>query len=133
MILQALTRYYEVLTTDPESDIAPQGFCTANVSFVLNLSASGVLLDVFPLFDTIQRGNKSVEVPRRMIVPQQVKRSSGISANFLCDNCAYVLGLSGKEGKDPDYAIKRFQVFRRLNKQLLADAYNREAKAVVAF
>ena len=74
-----------------------------------------------------------MEVPRRMIVPQQVKRSSGISANFLCDNCTYVLGLSAKEAIDPEYALKRFENFRQLNTILLAKADCPEAKAVLVF
>jgi CRISPR-associated protein Csd1 len=133
MILQALNRYYEILVNDPQSGIAPPGYSSANVSFALNLSADGKLVGIFPLFETVLRGKKTMEVPRRMIVPEQVKRSSGISANFLCDNGAYVLGLSGKEGKDPDYAIKRFEAFRKLNINLLAKADCTEARAVSAF
>ena len=49
MILQALTRYYEILSKDPESGIAPPGYSTANISFALNLSEKGELLDIFPL------------------------------------------------------------------------------------
>lgn len=133
MILQALTKYYDILISDPVSNVAPLGYSTSNVSFILNLSERGELLDIFPVFETIQRGNKTMEVPRRMIVPRQVKRSSGIRANFLCDNCTYVLGISGKETKDPDYAMNRFEEFKRLNKEILAGSDCIEAKAVVEF
>jgi CRISPR-associated protein Csd1 len=133
MILQALTRYYDILADDPESGIAPPGYSIANVSFALNLSPEGELLNIFPLFDTIQRGKKAMEVPRRMIVPEQVKRASGISPNFLCDNSAYVFGLSTKEAADPEYAVKRFEAFRQWNTKLLAKAQCPEARAVSAF
>ena len=50
MILQALNRYYEILSSDPEGEIAPPDYSNVGVSFALNLSAQGDLLDVFPLF-----------------------------------------------------------------------------------
>jgi len=133
MILQALTRYYDILADDPESDVAPPGYSVAKVSFVLNLSPQGKLLDIFPLYETTQRGGKTVEIPRRMIVPEQIKLTSGISANFLCGTAAYVLGLSEKEAKDPEFGNRRFKAFRELNVGLLAEAQCADAKAVVAF
>lgn len=133
MILQALTRYYDILARDPDSDIAPPGYSAVGVSFALNLSAQGELLDVFPLFEKVQQGKKEVERPRRMIVPEQVKRSSGISANFLCDNNAYVLGISEKDTADPEYGRKRFEAFRQLNNELLSKADEDAARAVIAF
>lgn len=133
MILQALNHYYEILAADPESKIPLRGFSTANVSFALILSKDGELTDIIPLFEKVQRGKKIIEVPRKMIVPEQVKRSSGISANFLCDNCTYVLGLIGETQKDQQYAVKRFEAFKNFNKMLLKDADCSEAKAVLHF
>lgn len=133
MILQALTQYYNILANDQESGIPLLGYSVANVSFALNLSAQGQLLDIFPLFEKVQRGKKTFEVPRRMIVPEQVKRSSGISANFLCDNSTYILGLSEKEAKKTSYAIDRFKAFCQLNKDLLKNVDCAEARALVAF
>jgi len=133
MILQALTRYYDILAGDPESNVAPPGYSAVGVSFALNLSAPGELLDVFPLFEQVQQGKKMVERPRRMIVPEQVKRSSGISANFLCDNNAYVLGISEKDSANLEYSLKRFEAFRQLNRDLLAKADCDAARAVTAF
>lgn len=133
MILQALTRYYEILTGDPESGIAPPGYSTTNVSFAVNLSPEGDLLDLFPLVQTVQRNNKTEERPQRRIVPEQVKRSSGISPNFLCDSPAYVLAISGKEAKDPEYCRKRFEAFKELNLKLLEAADSPAARAAAAF
>jgi CRISPR-associated protein Csd1 len=94
MILQALTRYYDILASDEESGIAFPGYSAVGVNFALNLSAQGELLDVFPLVEQVQQGKKTVEKPRRMIVPEQVKRA-GISPtpNFLWDNNVFVLGI----------------------------------------
>ena len=133
MILQALTRYYDILTLDPDTNIAPPGYSAARVSFALNLSSQGELLDIFPLFDKVQRGKKEIERPRRMIVPEQVKRSSGISPNFLCDNSAYALGVSAKDSINPEYSRNRFEAFRQLNKELLSKADKDVARAVIAF
>jgi len=134
MILQALTRYYDILSKDPESDIAPPGYSTVGVSFALNISAQGELQDVFSLLLPEQRGKKTVDVPRRMILPEQVKRS-GITPtpNFLCDNNAFVLGISDKDADDPEYGIKRFETFRQFHKDLLAKTDCDAARAVIAF
>lgn len=131
MILQALTRYYDILARDPDSDIAPSGYSAVGVSFALNLSAQGKLLDVLPLFEQVQQGKKMVERPRRMIVPEQVKKTSGISSNFLCENSAYILGITDKGGAD--FGIKRFEAFRQLHHDLLAKANCDAARAVMAF
>ena len=133
MVLQALNQYYEILASDPESNIAPFEYSSANVSFALNLSREGRLLNIFPLFETVQRGKKTFDVPLRLVVPEQVKRSSGISTNFLCDNAAYVLGLSGKKEDDPQYGLKRFEAFRQLHITLLRDVDSPAAQAVLAF
>jgi CRISPR-associated protein Csd1 len=132
MILQALTRYYDILLKDDESDIAPPGYSAMGISFALNISAKGELLDVFPLFEQVQRGKKMVEIPRRMIVPEQVKRTGPIP-NFLWDNSAFVLGFSKKDAKDSEYSIKRFEAFSQLHKDLLPKADCDSAKAVIAF
>ncbi len=41
-----------------------------------------------------ERGKKTVQVPQVFLVPEMVTRSSGVSANFLCDNAKYLLGIS---------------------------------------
>jgi len=133
MILQALTRYYDILSQDPESAIAPPGYSTVGISFALNISAQGELLDVFSLLLQEQRGKKTVDVPRRMIVPEQVKKTSGISSNFLCENSAYVLGISDKHADKPEFGIKRFEAFRQFHKDLLTKADCDTARAVIAF
>ena len=133
MILQALNKYYEILSNGPESNIAPPGYSAIGISFALNISTNGELLDVLPLFEQVQRGNKTEERPRRMVVPELVKRSVNIAANFLWDNCVYVLGISDKDAKDPDYAIKRFNAFRQLNVEMLSQVDSPAAKATIAF
>ena len=133
MILQSLYNYYQILREDPDVEIAEPGYSNAPVSYALNLSEAGELLDILPLSVPVQQGKKMVERPKRINVPEQVKRSVNIAANFLCDNAAYVLGLTGKEAKDPAYAQKRFDAFRELNIDILENANSPAARAVIAF
>lgn len=133
MILQSLYNYYQILREDPEVEIAEPGYSNAPVSYALNLSMQGDLLDIVPLFVPVQMGKKTVDKPRRLNVPEQVKRSVNVAANFLCDNAAYVLGLTGKETKDQAYAQKRFEAFQKTNIEILSRANTPLAQAVIAF
>jgi CRISPR-associated protein Csd1 len=134
MILQALNRYYDILSEDTESDIAPPGYSSVGVSFALNISEKGEILDVYSLLQQEQRGKKTVDIPRRMILPEQVKRSGSMpSPNFLCDNNAFVLGISEKDGDNLEYSIKRFGAFRQFHQELLAKVDCEAARAVIAY
>ncbi len=131
MILQSLYNYYQILLH--EGGIAAPGYTNELVSHAINLSTQGELLDIIPLYVPVQMGKKTVERPRRMNIPARVKRSGNIAANFLSDNAAYVLGLSDKDAKDPDYAQKRFEDFRKLNIEILSQVDSPIARAVIAF
>ncbi|MCB0196824.1 MAG: type I-C CRISPR-associated protein Cas8c/Csd1 [Anaerolineae bacterium] len=133
MILQALNRYYDILLEDDDTKIAPFGYSAVGISFALDLSPDGELLNVLPLFEQVQRGKKMVEVPRSMIVPAQVKRASNVASNFLWDNAIYVLGISDKDEDKPQYSEERFQAFRQWNSSLLAGVEENAARAVIAF
>lgn len=134
MILQSLYNYYKILLDDPDVEIAEPGYSSANVSFALNLSPEGELLDIIPLVSKVFDGKKEREHHfRRMIVPEQAKKAAGIVPNFLCDSVVYVLGLSDKVAKDPTYAEKRFEAFRQLNIEILTKADSPAASAVIAF
>ncbi len=131
MILQSLYNYYQILRKDPDVEIAEPGYSNVPVSYALNLSEQGDLLDIIPLYVPVQQGKKTVNRPRRMNVPEQVKRSVNVAANFLCDNAAYVLGITGN--KDPAYAQKRFEAFKKTNIEILSQANSPLARAVIAF
>ncbi len=133
MILQALNRYYEILRKDPAAKISPFGYSVTNVSFALNLSSDGEILDVLPMFVKKQRGKKLVDIPRPMIVPEQVKRSSGVSPNFLCDNSAYVFGYPQEKKTKKTYGKDRFTAFRLLHQKVLKLATTDAARAVLAY
>jgi len=127
MILQALYNYYQILLKDPKVTIALPGYRSENINYVLNLSRDGELLDVIPLTS----GEKKFRVMR---VPERVKRSgTEPKPNFLWDNCAFVLGVPEKKGKDNEYGARRFEAFRQYNIEILSKANTGVALAVIAF
>lgn len=130
MILQALTAYYEALLR--QGKLSAPGWDDAfKVSFMLEVGDDGSLLDVIDCRETVQQGKKQVVVPRLMGVPAHAPRSSGVAANFLCDNASYMLGADEK-GK-PERAKQCFVAAAELHHQLLDQADTPAAKAVLAF
>lgn len=94
MILQALTKHYEMLAE--QGRVAESGWCQAKVSYALDIARDGSLSGIISLKQEETRGKKSVMVPCFMKVPEMVSRTAGVSANFLCDNSKYVLGVDEK-------------------------------------
>lgn len=133
MILQALARYYDILSNDPESGIALPGYSAVGVSFALEISSKGELLNMFPVFENVAVGKKVVEKPRRMIVPEYAEPTMDVTASILCGKSDYVLGVSEKDEKKPEHSAKRFAEFSRFNKEILGKANCDSAKAVIAF
>lgn len=89
MILQALKEYYDRKAADPESGIAPLGWEKKGIPFlfVINKDAEFVHVE-----DTREEKDKKL-VSRTYLVPQSVKRSSGVLSNILWDNIEYVFGI----------------------------------------
>ena len=74
---------------------------------------------------------KGKQIPRVMKLPDPVKRSSGVAANFLCDNSAYVLGVDAK-GK-PERTRECFAACARKHQDVLKDVRHPTAKAILNF
>lgn len=92
MILQALNGYYNRKAADPEARIAPRGFEWKGIDFVLLLNTAGGLIGIE---DNRELQGKKRNA-RQHLVPQAVKKTSGVAANLLWDNAEYVLGLVQK-------------------------------------
>ncbi len=122
MILSALASYYEQILSDHPDRIPAPGWCSRQVKFILELSQDGELFNVIPSQE--KRGWEKT-------VPSQVKRSSGIAANFLCDTSSYFLGVDAK-GK-PERSMKCFEAARALHTSLLSSVDSDCARAIVAF
>ena len=123
MIIQSLVRYYNQLRDDPEVDIATPGWCACNVKYLIELLPDGTVNAIVPQGD----GKHGVE----MIVPEQVKRSSGIAPNFLCDKTSYLLGIGSEETAERD--LKCFEASKALHRQLLSNAKGKTASAILGF
>ena len=145
MILQALTEYYERLAE--QGIVSKPGWSTAKVSDAIVLDFDGQIIGVLPLKEVIIRGTKKMEVLRDCRVPQMVSRSSGIKANFLCDNAKYILGIveKKKDGKESDKetegvdekelsrAFECFETAKKLHLQILKQVQGDVAQAVCRF
>lgn len=129
MILQALTQHYEALAQ--KGTLERPGWQTAKVSFALRLAPDGELRGVVDVRQEEERGKKKVLVPKSMNVPAQVKRSSGVAANLLCDNAAYMLGVDSK-GK-PERAKSCFEACAQAHHQMLDGVDHPAARAILAF
>jgi CRISPR-associated protein Csd1 len=127
MIINSLQEYYDRLRKDPQSGVAPLGFSNAKVAFAFNLSSNGELLEIFPLYEV--KGKK--KILREMLVPEQIKKTSGVSSNFLCENSSYVLGIDNKGKKQRTKDC--FTAFKELHSKILSGVEDHGAKAVIAF
>ena len=109
MILQALDAYYRRKQADPDpaKRLPAEGLEDKEISFILELDSSGVLLGVS---DTRSVDGKK-KIGQRFLVPQGVKKTSGVAANLFWDNAEYVLGVpdgkkldeSRSKNKEDDY------------------------------
>ena len=91
MILRALYDYYQrkALDPDPARRLPAFGLEEKEIPFVIELAANGRPL----LISDTRAGEGKKKLPRRYLVPQGVKRASGIAANFLWDTAEYALGV----------------------------------------
>lgn len=130
MILQALTAYYEQLVRQGKLS-APGWDDSFKVSYELRLNDAGQLLRVVSLLTEKTVGKKTVLAPRAMRVPAHEKRSSGIAANFLCDNSSYLLGADEK-GK-PERSADCFKACAKLHHTILDGVDSPAARALLAY
>lgn len=129
MILQSLVRYYEDLLA--HGKLSAPGWSGEKVSWALEIAQNGQLLAVYDIQTDVPRGKKTVRVPQQLSVPDRVKRSSGVAANFLCDNSSYLLGIDAK-GK-PARSLQCFEACKALHLQILQDTPGPAAAAVRGF
>lgn len=125
MIFQALKGYYDRKAQDPDGGIAPQGFEWKEIPFIIVLDANGNLVQIEDTRTIVGR-NKRIKL---FLVPQGVKKASGVVANLLWDNAEYVLGVDTR-GKPDRVAHQHAEYKARL---LNLPAEDAGIKAVIAF
>ncbi len=128
MILHALDKYYDRLAESGQEGIPLLGFGRQKVHFCLVIDREGNLA-VDP--QTLCRQEGSRRIPRELIVPEPVKRSSGIAANFLWDNTGYVLGNDSKG--NPTRTAQSFAAFKELQVLVGEDIDDEGMSAVLKF
>ena len=106
MILQALKEYYDRKAADPASGIAPLGWEWKEIPFLIVLREDGSLDRVEDTRELVGKKKRA----KTFLVPQSVKRSSGVASNLLWDNVEYVTGIVCK-GK-PDRVAAQHEAFR---------------------
>ncbi|WP_052769938.1 type I-C CRISPR-associated protein Cas8c/Csd1 [Paenibacillus sp. IHB B 3415] len=128
MITQSLYKRYLQLSQDPSSDMAPPGYSTDKISFVLELSEDGQPLRILDIRDNT--GKRPLSIP--MNVPEHGARSSGVKPYFLSDKAEYILGLIEKSGVRST-SLKKFEASRELHRSLLRDCHSPNGLAVLNF
>lgn len=129
MILQALVKQYENL--ERQGKVSGLGWCQAKVSYELDLSKNGDLLGVTSRKIEEMRGKKTVWAPASLIVPEMVTRSSGVAANFLCDNSKYMLGID-VQGTN-QRVMHCFKTTKEKHRSVLKNAQGEIARAILAY
>ena len=101
MILQALAQLYERRSRDPDPTrrLPSPGLEDKDIPFVVELRADGLPVQ---LRDTRSLDGKKLRA-RSFLVPQGVKKTSGVAANLLWDTAEYTLRVSAK-GDSPRLA-----------------------------
>ncbi|SCC94847.1 CRISPR-associated protein, Csd1 family [Thiomonas sp. X19] len=143
MILQALDVYYrrKQIDPDPANRLPSFGLEDKEIPFVLDIDAAGRLLNIA---DT-RSGDGKKKAGQRFLVPQGVKKTSGVAANLLWDNAEYVLGMpdakkreeSRKKDKEADYLARLAEMHQAFRARLeaLPESAREDAgiQAVLAF
>lgn len=128
MILQALNDYYlrRQRSPDPQDRLPAFGLEEKEIPFILEIDNEGRLVN---LVDTRTIEGKK-KIGQRFLVPQGVKKTSGVAANLLWDNAEYVLGLPDikkleskrKEGEDKEaeYLARLSDMQAEFRKQIVS-------------
>lgn len=127
MILQALSEYYQRKSRMPDSDLAPPGFEHKAIPFLVVLSADGEFVG----FDDTREGEGKKKIAKSYLVPQAVKRSSGVASNLLWDNSGYVFGIDNKD--KPKRAREQHLAFAEAIRTCFSECYDAGIHAVLTF
>lgn len=105
MMLHALYDYYERKSADPDAHMAPPGFEWKEIPFVIEIDAQGNPVQI----EDTREGDGKKKRAHAYLVPQGVKRASGIVSNLFWDNAEYALGVDTR-GK-PERVAEQHQAF----------------------
>ncbi|MBG9801661.1 type I-C CRISPR-associated protein Cas8c/Csd1 [Brevibacillus laterosporus] len=124
MILQSL--YQRYIDMSKIAMIDKYYYTTERISFVLEISLDGRLLNILDVRDT--EGNHLI--PIKMSVPQHVSRSSNVKPYFLCDTLEYLLGYRPSKSTN---SREKFESSKLLHFEALSGTLDEEAQAIIRF
>jgi CRISPR-associated protein Csd1 len=105
MILQALKEYYDRKAADSDSDIAPEGWERKEIPFIVVINQSGSFVRI----EDTREGDGKKKRAKTFLVPQGVKKTSGIAANLLWDVAGYVFGIDKKGEAKKEAFLERLK------------------------
>lgn len=144
MILQSLVAYYETLAR--QGAIAKPGWGDYKISYAVNLNQQGEVIGILSLEKEVMRGKKKVSVPTVHMLPEGIKKTVGIRAQFLWANAAYCLGLpkdmkkadmaedaAAKWEKEKKRSIACFEAMKKYHLDILEAIHTPSAEALKRF
>ncbi|HBA83816.1 MAG TPA: type I-C CRISPR-associated protein Cas8c/Csd1 [Verrucomicrobia bacterium] len=96
MILQALKEYYDRKAMDPEAQMAPPGFEWKEIPYIVVLNSTGNLVSLNSTYEGTGKNKRA----KSYLVPQAVKKTSGIASNLLWENPEYAVGIGEPKRHD---------------------------------
>lgn len=98
MIIQALVEYYDRMKGDPDMEIAPFGFETKPLQFIIVLDENGRFVNI----EDVRERSGSRLIGKNFLLPRAKKRSGSKSyatTFLLWDHIGYLLGLPKEDNK----------------------------------
>lgn len=133
MILQALAGYYKRMADEAGTGIATEGFEKKEIPFVIIVDRNGEFVG---LQDT-REGDGNKKNGRLVTVPKGIKKTSGIAANLLWGNTAYLLArpkLPKKNDTSAERAKEQQRCFIALIREMFPEPVQDEGiYAALAF
>jgi CRISPR-associated protein Csd1 len=123
--LAALMRAYDRMAS--RNEVPAFGYSIQNFGFLISLNADGSVAGK-PV--DLRSGEGKKRIARSLAVPQPPKRTSGIAPNFLWDKTAYVLGVTGGEGKR---TAAEHEAFIKLHRDALGGSNDEGLVALLRF
>jgi CRISPR-associated protein Csd1 len=120
-ILASLVRAYDRLP-----DVAPYGYSSEKIGFVIGLREDGTVASVTDL----RSGEGRKKAPRMMQVPQPAKRTVKIIPNLLWDKTSYALGVTQDAG---ERTAKEHTAFVERQAEVIGQSSDPGLRAFLAF
>ena len=133
MILQALCEYYQRKASDPDNGVAPEGFETKGISFLIEYGKNGQAIAIHKVYE--QKGKKVIGHPYLVpSLPIGVKRvGTKIVPNLLWDSCDYSLGFSTHESEEKGLNNDKLKAFIQEIISFNEKIHNYKLDALISF